>query len=97
MAAKAPKGSQPKKRKRKMRLSLKQKKLNVTADKYTDSLGWSKDVGRVLSDAPEAAVAETLTVQCEQCGSMLKIPKPKKSRYTVTCAYAECGFVMNFD
>lgn len=97
MAAKAPKGTKPKKRKRKMRLSLKQKKLSVKADKYTDSLGWSKDVGRTLGDAPVAAVSETLKVQCEQCGSMLKIPKPKKSRYTVTCAYSECGFVMNFD
>ena len=97
MAAKAPKGSQPKKRKRKMRLSLKQKKLSVKADKYTDSLGWSQDVGRTLGDAPTTAAAETLKVQCDQCGSMLKIPKPKKSRYTVTCAYAECGFVMNFE
>lgn len=80
-----------------MRLSLKQKKLSVKADKYTDSLGWSQDVGRTLGDAPAVAMTETLKVQCEQCGSMLKIPKPKKARYTVTCAYAECGFVMNFD
>jgi len=29
-----------------MHLSLKQKKMNVKADKYTDSLGWSQDVGR---------------------------------------------------
>lgn len=97
MAAKAPKGSKPKKRKRKMRLSLKQKKLNVKKDKYTDSLGWSQDVGRTLTDAPTSAAPETLKVQCEQCGSMLKIPKPKKARYTVTCAFSECGFVMNFD
>ena len=97
MAAKAPKGSQPKKKKRKMRLSLKQKKLSTKSDKYTDSLGWSQDVGRTLGDAPAPAAAETLKVQCEQCGSMLKIPKPKRSRYTVTCAYVECGFVMNFE
>ena len=35
-----------------MRLSLKQSKLNVTADKCSDSLGWSQDVGRTLSGAP---------------------------------------------
>ncbi len=80
-----------------MRLSLKQKKLSVKADTYTDNLGWSTDVGRTLGDAPTQAAPETLKVQCTQCGSMLKIPKPKKSRYTVTCAFAECGFVMNFD
>ncbi len=97
MAAKAPKGSQPKKKKRKMRLSLKQKKMSPKSDKYTDSLGWSQDVGRTLGDAPTPVASETLKVQCEQCGSMLKIPKPKKSRYTVTCAYAECGAVMNFE
>jgi hypothetical protein len=63
MAAKSPKGSQPKKRKRRMRLSLKQKKMNVKADKYTDSLGWSQDVGRTLGDAPKAAAPETLNAQ----------------------------------
>ena len=99
MAAKAPKGTKPrKKKKRRMRLSLKQKKINAKTDKYTDSLGWSQDVGRTLGDAPAGpAEPETLKVQCEMCGSMLKIPKPKKSRYTVSCAYAECGHVMNFE
>jgi hypothetical protein len=30
------------------------------------------------------------------CGSMLKVPKPKKAKYTVSCAYPECGNLMEF-
>ena len=70
-------GPKPKK-KRKMRLSLKQNKMKKV-DTYTDSLGWSTDVGRTLTDAPESKAPDTLTVQCTMCGSMLKIPKPKKA------------------
>ncbi|MAI40255.1 MAG: hypothetical protein CMA09_03030 [Euryarchaeota archaeon] len=99
MAAKAPKGTKPrKKKKRRMRLSLKQKKINVKTDKYTDSLGWSQDVGRTLGDAPSGpAQPETLKIQCDMCGCMLKIPKPKKARYTVSCAYPGCDHIMKFD
>ena len=66
----------PKKKRRKMRLSLRQSKIKKT-DSYTDSIGWSQ-TGRVLEDAPKAKEPETLTIQCDQCGSRLKIPKPKK-------------------
>jgi len=96
MAAKTP-GKKKGKRKRKMRLSLRQSKLSTTQDKYSDSLGWSTDVGRTLTDAPKPTGPETIKVQCEMCGSMLKIPKPKRSRYTVSCTYPECGHVMKFD
>ena len=84
-----------KKKRRKMRLSLRQSKIKKT-DSYTDSVGWSQ-AGRVLEDAPKQKEPETLTIQCEQCGSRLKIPKPKKQRYTVACSYSECGHVMKFD
>ena len=89
MAAKRPK------KKRKLRLSLKQKKMKKV-DTYTDSLGWSTDVGRTLTDEPAKKGPDTLTVQCNMCGSMLKIPKPKKAKYTVSCAYPECGNIMEF-
>jgi hypothetical protein len=95
MAAKPP-GKKKGKRKRKMRLSLKQSKMNTASDKYSDSLGWSTDVGRTLGDAPKPTGPQTIKVQCEMCGSMLKIPKPKRSRYTVACTYPECGHIMKF-
>ncbi|MCH1527064.1 MAG: hypothetical protein DWC01_02945 [Candidatus Poseidoniales archaeon] len=97
MAAKTPPGKKKGKRKRKMRLSLKQSKLSASKDKYSDSLGWSQDVGRTLTDKEAPKGPETLKVQCDMCGSMLKIPKPKRSRYTVTCTYPECGNEMKFD
>ncbi|MEK9730646.1 MAG: hypothetical protein VW230_02680 [Candidatus Poseidoniales archaeon] len=98
MAAKRPvKGGQNKK-KRRMKLTLKQSKLKTTGDAYTDGVGWSQDVGRTLEDQPTSSLEpETLRVQCTMCGSMMKIPKPKRSKYTVACAYAECGHVMKFD
>ena len=53
MAAKAPGGKKRPRRKRKLRLSLRQNKIKK-ADTYTDALGWSTDVGRTLEDAPKA-------------------------------------------
>ena len=50
MAAKAPGGKKRPRRKRKLRLTLRQNKIKK-ADSYTDSLGWSTDVGRTLEDA----------------------------------------------
>ena len=97
MASKAPPKGGKGKKKLKMRLSLKQSKLSGTGDKYTDGLGWSQEVGRTLNDAPVAKGPETLKVQCELCGSMLKIPKPKRSRYSVTCSFPECGHEMKFE
>lgn len=85
----------PKKKRRKMRLSLRQSKIKKS-DSYTDSIGWSK-TGRVLEDAPKPKEPETLTIQCDMCGCRLKIPKPKKQRYTVSCSYPECGNIMKFN
>jgi hypothetical protein len=101
MATKRPtrgsKPQKPRKKKRRMRLSLRQNKIRKTDD-YTDSLGWSQSTaGRVLEDAPKPTEPETLTIQCEMCGCRLKIPKPKKQRYTVSCSYPECGHLMKFD
>ena len=96
MAAKAPGGKKRPRRKRKLRLSLRQSKIKKTDD-YTASVGWSTEVGRTLGDAPKKAEPETLTIQCDMCGSMLKIRKPTKARYSVTCSYPECGNVMSFD
>lgn len=95
MAAKPP-AKKKGRRRRKMRLTLKQKKMDTTSDSYTDSLGWSTAVGRTLDDAPKAAEPEFINVQCEMCGSMMKARKPRKTRYTITCDYEACGHTMDF-
>ena len=79
-----------------MRLSLRQSKMSTTQDKYSDSLGWSTDVGRTLTDAPKPTGPETIKVQCEMCGSMLKILNQNVPDIP-SMHVPECGHVMKFD
>tara|TARA_B100000609_G_C17001704_1_gene324011 strand:- start:227 stop:508 length:282 start_codon:yes stop_codon:yes gene_type:complete len=82
----AKKKSPPGKRrkKRKIRLSLKSSKIKK-ADSYTDQLGWSTAVGTKLTEPKKAKEPDTIRHQCTLCGAIMKVPKPKKSRYTITC------------
>ena len=59
-------GKKKGKRKRKMRLSLKQSKMNTASDKYSDSLGWSTDVGRTweMRQNPQARKPSKFNVKC---------------------------------
>lgn len=84
---KAPPGKR-KKKKRKIRLSLKSSKMKKT-DSYTDQLGWSTDVGRTLEEKAKPKAPDTIKHQCQMCGTIMKVPKPKKSRYTITCPHCE--------
>jgi len=54
-------------------------------DSYTDQVGWSTQVGRTLEEAPKSKEPETIRHQCTLCGAIMKVPKPKKARYTITC------------
>ena len=82
----AKKKSPPAKRrkKRKIRLSLKSSKIKKS-DSYTDQIGWSTQAGRTLEEAPKSKEPETIRHQCSLCGAIMKVPKPKKARYTITC------------
>lgn len=84
---KAPPGKR-KKKKRKLRLSLKSSKMKKT-DSYTDQLGWSTDVGRTLEEKAKPKGPDTIKHQCQMCGTIMKVPKPKKARYTITCPHCE--------
>ena len=86
MASKTPPGKRRKKRK--IRLSLKSSKLKK-ADSYSDQVGWSTDVGRTLEAAAKPKGPDTIKHQCEMCGTIMKVQKPKKSRYTITCPHCE--------
>jgi predicted RNA-binding Zn-ribbon protein involved in translation (DUF1610 family) len=87
MATKAPPPGKRKKRKRKMRLKLKSSKISKT-DSYSDSMGWSTNVGRTLGDKTDTKV-EKIKHQCSMCGSIMSVKKPKKHRYTITCPHCE--------
>ena len=42
-------------------------------------------------EEPTPAEPEIVTHQCSMCGSTMRIPRPKRERYKVICAYPECG------
>ena len=90
MARKPPVKKGKKKRKRKMRLKLKSSKIQET-DSYSESLGWSTEVGRTLTDqnTQKSSEPETIKHQCKMCGSMMVTRKPKASKYTITCPHCE--------
>ena len=95
MAAKRPtKGKKPatggkktKRRKKKMRLTLKSRTMKEE-DTYTDSVGWST-TGRVLEDAVAAPESDKIKHQCRLCGSIMMVAKPKRAKYTITCPNCE--------
>ena len=88
--AAAPGGGKKKRRRRKMRRTLKSRGLKKESG-YSDSVGWSQ----VNSDAPKAEKIESATIrhQCSMCGSINEVPRPKRQKYSVECAYPECGHV----
>jgi len=80
-------GGKRKKRRRKMKLSLKSR--TVKGESYEDNVGWSRVSEEEKAIGP--AEPEVVNHQCSLCGSMNRIPKPKRDRYKVKCAYTECG------
>lgn len=88
--AAAPGGGKKKRRRRKMRLTLKSRGLKKDSG-YGDKVGWSQ----VSDDAPKVEKIESTTIrhQCSMCGSINEVPRPKRQKYSVQCAYPECGHV----
>ena len=86
--AAAPGGGKKKRRRRKMRLTLKSRGLKKESG-YSDNVGWSQ----VSGDAPTSEKIESSTIrhQCSMCGSVNEVPRPKRQKYSVVCAYPECG------
>ena len=91
-----PKGapSSKKKRKRRLRikLGLRESEISEADNQYKDELGWTVH-GTILEDmeASGPKEPEIINHQCSMCGSMMQIPRPKRDRYKVECAYPECG------
>ena len=85
----------PKKKGRRIRikLGLKQRYLSAEEDTYEDQVGWtvSQAVLEPLEDVEEIQKPEVVNHQCSMCGSIMQIPRPKRDRYKVICAYSECG------
>ena len=84
-------GDKKKRRRRKMKLTLRSRGLKKDSDAYTDKVGWSQ----VKNDATKTEKIESTTIrhQCTMCGSINEVPRPKRQRYSVECAYPDCGHV----
>jgi len=88
--AKAP-GDKKKRRRRKMKLTLRSRGLKKNSDSYSDKVGWSQ----VKDETQTSEKIESATIrhQCSMCGSINEVPRPKRQRYSVQCAYPDCGHV----
>jgi hypothetical protein len=91
----AQKSTTPKKKGRriKIKLGLKQRFLSSDEDTYEDQVGWTVSQAALepLEDVEEIQKPEVVNHQCSMCGSIMQIPRPKRDRYKVICAYSECG------
>ena len=80
-----------------IKLGLRAKRLSEDVDTYTDQIGWTTSTAEtVLSDLKDIEESvkkepETIVHQCSMCGVRMEIPRPKRERYKVICAYPECG------
>ena len=83
-----------KRRRRRLRikLGLREKVISEGEDEYVDQVGWTVHEN-VLDDfeMEDSDEPQIITHQCSMCGSTMQIPKPKRDRYKVLCAYPECG------
>jgi len=93
-----PKGKPVTKKKRRgrkinIKLGLRQKKIIDEKDTYTDQIGWTSTTSESFEELedPTPKEPEIVTHQCSMCGSTMRIPRPKRERYKVICAYPECG------
>ena len=86
--AAAPGGGKKKRRRRKMKLTLKSRGLKKESG-YSDKVGWSQVSENTAKE--EKIESTTIRHQCSMCGIRMEIPRPKRERYKVICAYPECG------
>jgi len=89
------KGQPQKKKGRRIKIKLRLKQTSITEDddSYQDQVGWTvtHDEMEDFAEEPVNKEPEIVDHQCTMCGSMMRIPRPKRDRYTVICAYPECG------
>ncbi len=87
-----PKGgkSGPKKRRRRrVKLNLKSSSIKE-ADGYVDRIGWTtSDTSNRLEEAPKPKEPEFIKHQCSGCGYVMKVPRPRRDKYTIVCPHCD--------
>jgi hypothetical protein len=91
MAKKAAPSGGKKRRRRKLKLTLKSRTIKK-GESYSDGVGWSQATGDT-GGTTGPVEPQVIRHQCTMCGAMNQIPKPKRALYKVECANPDCGNV----
>ena len=91
MAKKAAPSGGKKRRRRKLKLTLKSRTIKK-GESYSAGVGWSQATGDT-GGATGPVEPQVIRHQCTMCGAMNQIPKPKRALYKVECANPDCGNV----
>lgn len=81
------------KRKRRIKLSLRSHSITGDSGDYKDLVGWTSGDGPQKKSATvedvEPIESEFIKHQCSLCGAVMQISKPKRVRYTIICPHCE--------
>ena len=77
--------------KKKIKLSLKSSTISDSSDGYNESAGWTSNMNTSVLNTEENKKIEPDVIkhQCNLCGTVMQIPKPKKSSYSIICPHCE--------
>ena len=74
-------------------LNLKSSTINESSTEYNDMVGWTSNSSNqtILNNNEEIKQKEPEFIkhQCNLCGTIMKVPKAKKSSYTIICPHCE--------
>lgn len=83
------KGGQKKRRRRRVKLNLKSASIKE-ADGYVDRIGWTtSDTSNRLEEPPKPKEPEFIKHQCSGCGYVMKVPRPRREKYTIVCPHCD--------
>ena len=74
-----------------MKLTLRSRGLKKESDTYSDKVGWSQV--KDSTQKTEKIESATIRHQRAMCGSINEVPRPKRQKYSVECAYPDCGHI----
>ncbi len=77
--------------KKKIKLSLKSSTISESDEGYNTSAGWTSSSNTSVMDVEEKVNIEPEFIkhQCDLCGAVMQVPKPKRAKYSIICPHCE--------
>ncbi len=77
--------------KKKIKLSLKSSTISESSDGYNNSAGWTSSTNTSILNIEDKQTIEPQFIkhQCNLCGTVMQVPKAKKSSYSIICPHCE--------